>query len=172
MPVSLCIRPNSEYSKFLCLLYRFIIHTHIWLVSTRKKSEPIYYRVQRTWLNFIFKYLGHTFFSLLKSLVKPVVKLRKIHDSVLLNFKSAQNFFSSSIFPNSKDTRVGHKWWIRSDQTWKYASIAKTILQLCTMKLILININILPESGNGYPRLEVPSFSPFFVICYDIFFLK
>ena len=48
LPVSLWIRPNSEYGKFLCLLYRFIIQPQILVVSTRKKVSRygvIYYRV-------------------------------------------------------------------------------------------------------------------------------
>ena len=48
LPVSLWIGPKSEYGKLLCLMYRFISHTQIWDVSTRKKVSRygvIYYRV-------------------------------------------------------------------------------------------------------------------------------
>ena len=52
LPVSLWIRPNYKVGNCLCLLYRFIIHTQIWVVSTRKKVSRygvIYYRV--AWLD-------------------------------------------------------------------------------------------------------------------------
>ena len=56
LPGSLWIRPKSDYGKFLCLLYRFIGHTQIWDVSTRKKVSRygvIYYRVP--WWKLVYK---------------------------------------------------------------------------------------------------------------------
>ena len=105
--------PINIFCKFLCHLVKiFIFLNNTYMLASFRVFKKV-------WKN-----AGKVIYHLVGQNVGWRLILCK-NELIFLNFKSPDwpNFYVFCALPFSpiQKTLGGHKWWIRSDQTWKYA---------------------------------------------------